>query len=560
MTKTSHFRAGLFATVLLFSTALSVPGFAEEAQLLPDLSSEDIARDVKREYNKRTGVAEYVAPTFDPFEQDATMAGSVNLRSINGSAISIDGESLANGAILDVAFYYSSANDDPYDRRGFDDIAFLSGSFAPAIRRDNRILECSRDVQDIVYNDRFYYAPFLSVGLYRPYRHYGGYRRYGRFDRPYWRNRGYGRHTRGYNRGYRDGWRRGGYDRYDNDRRNGVDNRGRRRGDGSRNRDRNRNDRVRNRDRNRDRNGTVDNRRENRRAAPYVRSDRRGNMRGSVDTQTPRATNIERNRDRSNTRRSATRNNEARRAERRANRNARRAEGQTRRNDRIRTNTRVRTNDRVRDNTQRRNERRALNRERNRDTVRSTPRPQRELRRENRARPEARPIPRREARPTPTPRANPPKRVKNRRTLETIKTSRNPNAIKGQLQFFPKRTNYGRNVVRTVNVDCAREETLSVFIPQGRLDAARYDGLTVLALDSRGEEYPIFIPPNYIEGFQSAVSGSYNIPTGQVIPAPRLLYGGTNGHHSTTQIEAQCPSGTYKQPDGTCMIASGGYP
>ena len=112
------------------------------------------------------------------------------------------------------------------------------------------------------------------------------------------------------------------------------------------------------------------------------------------------------------------------------------------------------------------------------------------------------------------------------------------------------------------SVDCAREDKLRVFVSNDRLDAARFDGLTLIALDAQGHETPIYIPPNYIEGFRLAASGqirpqgyqsqsyqsqSYQsqqpysgVPV-QIQPQPR-------------QIEAApCPTGTSKQPDGTCL-------
>ena len=149
---------------------------------------------------------------------------------------------------------------------------------------------------------------------------------------------------------------------------------------------------------------------------------------------------------------------------------------------------------------------------------------------------------------------------------------RNRNSIdnKRVMNFFPGGSSYGRDVVRNVSVDCAREETLSIFIPAQRLDAARFDGLTVLALDNRGQEYPVFIPPNYIEGFKQAIGGNYIRHNGTAVPSVYTPQPYTSGSYSTSpyredvspqiRLEAVCPSGTTKQSDGTCLLVNGSYP
>jgi len=146
-----------------------------------------------------------------------------------------------------------------------------------------------------------------------------------------------------------------------------------------------------------------------------------------------------------------------------------------------------------------------------------------------------------------------PKRV----TPHTIKNSapvQSKSSLKGRavLNFFPTGNSYSREVVQSVDVDCAREETLSVFIPAGRLDAARYDGLTILALDGTGQEYPIFIPPNYIEGFQQAMGGRYNARSNVTISNPNPVYRSSEPLRDITP--ADCPAGTVAQGNGTCLI------
>jgi len=128
------------------------------------------------------------------------------------------------------------------------------------------------------------------------------------------------------------------------------------------------------------------------------------------------------------------------------------------------------------------------------------------------------------------------------------------------MNFFPQSHNYGRSVVRSVDIDCAREDTLSVFIPSARLDAARFDGLTVLALDKQGQEFPIFIPPNYIEGFEMAVGGRFRSQSDRGEPLPRVIYKDRTRSLPDTIIQAECPTGTQKQSDGSCLVISGRYP
>jgi hypothetical protein len=92
------------------------------------------------------------------------------------------------------------------------------------------------------------------------------------------------------------------------------------------------------------------------------------------------------------------------------------------------------------------------------------------------------------------------------------------------------------------------------------LDAARFDGLTLIALDGQGGETPIYLPPNYIEGYQLAASGQVR-PQG-IGSAPQLQSPSpvTLPPARTTIEPAPCPSGTSKQADGTCLqIGTTGY-
>ena len=98
----SQIRAGLISTALLLTTALASPALAET---LPEISPRQIASDVDVVQNPQTGVQEFIAPSFDPFEEDHTMAGNVSLRSA-GQATTIDGQAVRGGALLDLSLIH----------------------------------------------------------------------------------------------------------------------------------------------------------------------------------------------------------------------------------------------------------------------------------------------------------------------------------------------------------------------------------------------------------------------------------------------------------------------
>ena len=534
MTYFSHIRAGLMSTALLLTTALASPALAET---LPEISPRQIASDVEVRQNPQTGAREFIAPSFDPFEEDRSMAGTASLRSVS-SATTIDGQSLRGGALLDMTFYYNSASNDPYDTRGYEDAAYLSGDFAPVTLRDSRILECNEQVQDVVYYHEDYYRPSLYVNLFRPYRHYRGHRG---FDRGYYGyDRGFRRHRgRGFSRGYGSPRR--------------ID----------RNRSRNRNSRTTSRiiDRAIDE-ATRENRRNMRREG-----ERR--ERGNRSERRDRADRAERN----------ARRGGADRVTREDGRSADR--NRTRRMERVPTS---RDSNRI----ERRSERRSgqrLTREGRRALPRTGSAAQsRQSRPANtaprRAAPRPAPAPRaaapapRASAPAPRPqRARPARAERAARNAQRIKSSNAPKRVSGgkarsrgarslkMMNVLPMASSWTRNVVRNVDVQCAREEMLSIHISQERLDAARFDGLTVFVLDRQGQEVPVFVPPNYIEGFRQAVSGrvtpsvSYQEPrqSAPVYQAP-----------SPAIESAPCPAGTAKQSDGTCLqggtVTYGGYP
>jgi len=93
--------------------------------------------------------------------------------------------------------------------------------------------------------------------------------------------------------------------------------------------------------------------------------------------------------------------------------------------------------------------------------------------------------------------------------------------------------------VVTTNYRCVREETVTLHIPQERLDAARFDGMTLVIVDNADRDVPIYLPPNYIEGFRQATGRSVGYQSGSQYSGP-----------STTVVTPQprySPQGTYPQ-------------
>jgi len=210
MTSKKLIRVTLFSAILCLSTAWGAIAVAQDSRAsLPDLSPEQIVQDVKITFDNRAGTQEYAAPTFDPFESRSDIAGSASLRTVT-RAVSIDGQDLQDGAILDLAFYYNQIGDNPHADRGFETIVFLSGSTAANVLRDSRALECATDVQRTVFDDSFHY----NAGFFHPYGHYYGHRRFGHRSygrRLYRHNRGFGRRDyghRGFGHDRFGGWRR----------------------------------------------------------------------------------------------------------------------------------------------------------------------------------------------------------------------------------------------------------------------------------------------------------------------------------------------------------------
>lgn len=512
------------------------PTMVAAAPGLPSVPAEQIARDVTSETNPRTGMRELVAAPFDPFEEDPNMAGSLRLRSANG-AVAIDGQPLRDGALVEVDFYYNSPSDDQYGGRNYSDASFVNGQLAPVVLRDTRILECSTRVDNVVYDHNSYYSRSPRVGIYRPYRHYSGHYGFGfGFGSSYY-GPGYGYYDRGRSTRNRRNFRT---------RSNRPSSTHRRvldavRGGGSSRSNETRSDRNRNRSEDRvgGRAGNVAARRED--ASRVNDREMRQRARGlqSYGTETPRA-------GRTGNRRSPTPmrvGNTNNRVE--IGTGSAPAESRTPKN----TGRRIAVSESKqpearREQTQRREARRTETR-RN-DTKRSESR-----------RSETRSSSGSKNRSSSS----------NRSSSKRSSSSNRSKASRGARSFFDFFPNDGlgygsRQVVTSRSVDCAREDKLRVFIPNDRLDAARFDGLTLVALDAQGGETPIYIPPNYIEGFRLAASGQVRPQGYQTAPVTQAPI--TRAPVTTAPVNrypapartieaAPCPTGTSMQPDGTCL-------
>jgi hypothetical protein len=127
----------------------------------------------------------------------------------------------------------------------------------------------------------------------------------------------------------------------------------------------------------------------------------------------------------------------------------------------------------------------------------------------------------------------------NRATDKAFKRN-NPKTSKRHSRFFPQvisTSGYGYGQT------CLKEERLSIHIPAERLDAARFDGFAVILIDNAGEEIPVFVPPNYVEGFrrasgQSAARSPYIAPSYETQP----YYGAPNSYQNQQAIPPSPPA------------------
>jgi len=155
MTLKKHGYAKTFLAILCLSASAVIPAHAADTVFLPDISAEQIANDTVRSYDSRTGLSIVTAPTFDPFEQDNTLAGTAALRS-GPSETTIDGRRVSGGAYLDLKMIYTSPSDDPYDLRGYERSFYVSGEPINRIRQEARTLDCSANTAEVAYQDSYY--------------------------------------------------------------------------------------------------------------------------------------------------------------------------------------------------------------------------------------------------------------------------------------------------------------------------------------------------------------------------------------------------------------------
>lgn len=434
--------------LLLTTSALSGGALA---QSLPDIPPEQIAEDVERRYDSRTGETEYIGGSFDPFEGDQDLAGSVSLRSA-GTATTIDGNIVSGGAFLDIATVYTTNSPDDFDVRGFEQVEFMSGQRANIVRYNNKTLDCSRNTDRVTYDDSYYRGASYGyiAGIYRIFPRYRGHRHFD-WNRGHWRRGLYGDWRRRHN-GYRGDHYRG------------------RRHNSDRDADRRRHGDRDARDRRRDRDNAGRGRR-GQDGAHISRPPR--------DISDPRLPNRrERDRVRSRTPQTDIREGD-RRVRGNRNRDGRGARGRDGENRPPRTGRTPESDTQGRN--RRQNVKRPATPHTSISTVKTPP-----------------PASHRQARPKP------PKARVNRAVDKTFKrNNREPRNHNTKRHFYPMVGGYTRTDVY-VSYRCVKEETLTVHIPQDRLDAARFDGLVLMMVDHEGREIPVFVPPNYVEGFRRA--------------------------------------------------------
>lgn len=496
--------------------------------LLPDIPAEQIARDAEQSYDSQTGILTVTAQTFDPFEQDSTLAGTAALR-LGPGAVPLNGNGTptSGGAFLDLTMIYTRPSNDTYDIRGFDRAVYISGEPISRIRQDIRTLDCASNTTEVIYEDNYYdyHAPYgLLAGLYLALPRYRGHR-------GYWSGQSYRRPHRGWSqwrKRARDyGYRGQGYDRLEYDR--SADGRSR----DERRYQRRQSDRRRGPEvGSGEGNGPGGRRAQNRRRTLHSGDNiTLGGSRAHREYIDRRGVDVGRANDGARSAPARVQSNTARNA-----RNAARDGTASNREDRVRgpRNRGAGNRDpRSRGARDGRNTRRA-------GTAAgvSTPAP---IARQPAPRPIARTAPPAAARPAPVsrpapPRANPPREARR----ETPRTSRrdNPRSKRSDraidrgfkrssrksrkhLNFFPALGGYQhrQNSYAAVQTDyrCVREESVTLHIPQERLDAARFDGMTLVLVDNADRDVAVYIPPNYIEGFRQAArrngsGGNYYAP------------------------------------------------
>ncbi len=623
-----------YPDVVLPASSANNPSYSS-GMSLPNLTPDQIAADVVAQYDPLTGRTEYTAPDFDPFEQEADLAGTVRLRSAS-SGISRDGANVNGGAYLDITVLYSSASRDPYDAKGLEHAVYMNGRPVDVMTYDVQALDCQSDVTYVSYDDSYYRGASYGYlgGLYRPFPRYRGGRygrqcdliRYGSWRGLRDRYVGYYGYDNRYDRRVRDRGRAlPGSGRFD--REPGI-------GDGNANRDFDRNERQERRDaREREQRRNLELRMRDQVSVStrnVVRPDQLGDRlmtdpvaidtslrpissdgvasgsggstatsapdygsrRGYNRSQIDRRDQLERVRDagaRAGVPRlgnatprlgnatprlgnSTPRLSEPSRTAPVIDRSRERSRTERRRDSDTKSNTRrtmpVTPPKSPRSTESRSSESRSTrsSRSSSRSTTRTT------TSRTNRSEPRVA-TPKRETRPAPRP-ATPPKsrssssdrsssssnrsssssRSSNRSSNRSSSSSRSSRSstrsvnrsFESRNKSTPRTRRYysgGTYTDRYETTRCIKEERITLHIPADRLEAARFDGLSIALLDQHGNDIPLYIPPNYIEGFSKAnpYLGSYS----SAYPQP---YSGSQSYGHPSQQPAPYTGGYPTNP------------
>ncbi len=552
-TMTRHLARHLCLSASFIALSLSSPAYAAEVTLLPQMTPSAIAADSARSYDSATGISIVTAPTFDPFEQDETLAGKASLRT-GASATTIDGKRVHGGAFLDLTMIYTTPSEDPYDMRGFEQSVYISGKPVSRIKHDMRTLDCSSNTTEVVYQDGYYdsYNSYgYLAGLYLLLPRYRGHR-------GYW-DRGSRHHA---NFGWRD-WRRGyyghgGYGRYDDFGSSGYGHgySGHGYNGGGTTTPPSTNPPSTN-------SGTgnhtgsgaiIGGSATEREYVPHAgiaigeaiqtgraeggqtgrRTGRTTTGRtGTGRTATPRGGPIVRGHtNRITTGRATGRRTAGGRPSRDRGTGHADRSGSHNDSNRPNSNRRVRTPNpagRAPTTIARQGSPHPIARSEPPRPV-SQPAPRRTQRTEKR---ETRPVSRpREA----TPNSGSSNSGRSSRAVDRAvdRSFRNDSAARGakRMNFFPSLSRGRSRTDVYTNYRCVREETVTLHIPQHRIDAARFDGMTVVIIDDNDQDIPIYLPPNYIEGFRQATGRSSGQSSHQ-----------SSGHSSVVQPSSAVTTG-----------------
>ncbi len=511
---------GIFSVFSLLLT--SVPSFAVS---LTEISAQGIAKDATLNYDDATGLTHIALASFAAFESVDGLDGTAVLRSLGstnstdkGQVTAINGAVLTGGALLDVTFVYRTDSNDPFDMRGYERGAFLSGEQINTVRYDNRLVECTRSINGPNYgmnHENFSSYSDYDLSLYMALPHYYGHN-YPAYRHP---NRHFG-----YSDFYRDSAP------YLSDRMR---------------------ERARERERERARERRQDRARLARDVARDVardeaREEAREYRRDQARDQA-RERSVER--DRSRRGRGEARNSEPkapRGDNMRQPRGARSNGLSILRSDTPRAENHpvkdIQYPERVRDRNQLDRSPRGYSTVKtpysNMKTPRQAVKTPRKSERVKNTRPKSahqkptgqKPTHTKPVRTKPThakpAHAKTPRSTRSRQNRNSKQTRdkaldrsvdrtfrrNNPRFERSERikHFFPLQTGLSGVVVSSTlqagenHSGCVREEVLTLHIPEARLDAARFDGLFVTLINRNSQGTQIYIPPNYIAGFQKA--------------------------------------------------------